>query len=294
MAGRFLSEDAVKLKDIIYKPENNAAYANNFNRTIDFASTLSWFNFEDANEARDMRDFKHAKNSTELTAVRTALSKALLDKYEKPRMMGNPPELIVNKKGTNQEYKLSQLSDGYRAMLTLTMDLARRMAQFYEANALNEETILHTPAVVFIDEVELHLHPAWQQTVLTTLMDIFPNTQFIVTTHSPQVLTSIPNRHIRVLRDGKAHTIDMQTEGAEASQLLEGVFGVDLRPQTAPIVEELEKYKKLVYANKWDEPEATALKSKLTRHFHGGDRILDDLQCYIDNQIWERGYEAGN
>ena len=87
-------------------------------------------------------------------------------------------------------------------------------------------------------------------------MDIFTNTQFIVTTHSPQVLTSIPHRHIRVLSDGKAYTVSEQTQGAKASRLLKNIFGVDLRPQSLDIVQVLKNYSKLVYEELWDTPEA--------------------------------------
>ena len=201
----------------------------------------------DADEARAMRDSGQKTELPELRAVREALSKALLGQYERPRMYGSPPELIIYEKSTGRAYKVSQLSDGYRAMLALVMDLARRMAQARGDARPTGESLLNSPAIVLIDEVELHLHPSWQQTVLTTLMEIFTNTQFIVTTHSPQVLTSIPSRHIRILDGGKAHTVDEQTQGAEASRLLKHIFGVELRPKNLDIVQALNEYTKLVY-----------------------------------------------
>jgi predicted ATP-binding protein involved in virulence len=82
---------------------------------------------------------------------------------------------------------LDQLSDGYRAMLALVTDLAFRMAH---ANPHLEKP-LQAEAIVLIDEVDLHLHPEWQQTVLPYLLQTFENTQFIVTTHSPQVLSTV-------------------------------------------------------------------------------------------------------
>ena len=241
MAGRFISENDSVLRNNIISPSKYAAYENSFNRTIDFTSTISWFDKADADEARTMRDNGTKDELPELAAVREALSKALLGQYERPRMIGNPPELIVYQKETQQAYKVSQLSDGYRSMLALVMDLARRMAQSgSEANTKSTEgSFLKKSAIVLIDEVELHLHPSWQQTVLTTLMDIFPNTQFIVTTHSPQILTSIPPKHIRILSDGKAYTYNEQTQGVEASRLLKRVFGVDPRPASLEIVKAL-------------------------------------------------------
>jgi predicted ATP-binding protein involved in virulence len=204
-------------------------------------------------------------------------------------MQGNPPELIIFEKDTNEAYKVSQLSDGYRAMLALVMDLARRMSQSQGTENRSGKSLLHTPAVVLIDEVELHLHPSWQQTVLTTLMEIFPNTQFIVTTHSPQVLTSIPQKHIRILDDGRAYTYEEQTEGAEASRLLKRVFGVEQRPASLDIVEALKEYQELVYAKQWDTSRAEMLKRKLTEHFDGDDPELLKLELHIENVKWEQG-----
>jgi len=230
MAGRSISENDFKLTQDNYKRSASLANENNFNRTIDYNATLSWFNTADADEARDMRDNGNKNELPELKAVRDALSGALLGQYERPRMIGNPPELIIYAKDSQNYYKVSQLSDGYRAMLALVMDLARRMAQSHGAGYGTGQPLLSVPAIVLIDEIELHLHPSWQQSVLTTLMNIFPNTQFIVTTHSPQVLSSIASKHIRILKEGKAYAADQETEGAEASRLLGEIFQVELRP----------------------------------------------------------------
>jgi len=289
MAGRFINE-----KDSVLTQNNSTlpahvAFENSFKRTIDFASTLTWFNIADADEARAIRDSGLESEMPELKAVREALSKALLGQYERPRMLGNPPELIIYKKDADQYYKVSQLSDGYRAMLALVMDLARRMAQSQGDDSKPGESLLQTPAIVLIDEIELHLHPSWQQTVLTTLMEIFPNTQFIVSTHSPQILTSIPPKHIRVLSDGKAYTVSGQTQGAEASRLLKRVFGVEPRPKYLEIVQALNDYSKLVYDEQWDTPEAEKLKKKLTDHYGNDEPELMALDLHIENSKWESG-----
>jgi len=289
MAGRFIRDEESVLKNSIYTPSAFSAFENSFNRNIDYSSTVAWFNNADADEARNMRDNGTKDELPELRAVREALSQALLGQYEKPRMLGNPPELIVHKKGTDVAYKVSQLSDGYRAMLALVMDLARRMAQVISNKDDSCGSLLNTPAIVLIDEVELHLHPSWQQTVLNTLQEIFPNTQFIVTTHSPQVLTSIPSKHIRILSDGKAYTYNEQSEGAEASRLLNRVFGVETRPFSLGIVQALRKYQNMVYAEQWDTPEAEALRKRLTEHFGYEEPLLMELDLHIENVKWERG-----
>ena len=93
-------------------------------------------------------------------------------------------------------------------------DIARR------AVILNEQDGAAAPAlaegVVLIDEIDLHLHPHWQQVVLDGLREIFPRLQFIVTTHSPQVLSSAENRQVRHLVDGKVQEHGVFVEGRTA------------------------------------------------------------------------------
>jgi len=290
MAGRFLSEEAVNLKNTSIPAAQTTAFTKAFNRSFDYETTLAWFNNIDADEARSISDDKKKTEDPQLIAVRKAISKSLLGQYDRPRMKGSPPELVIYKKGSNITYKVNQLSDGYRAMLALVMDLARRMALVYhDDNSFNEKTILHAPSIVLIDEIEQHLHPSWQQKVLLNLMEIFPFTQFIVTTHSPQVLSSIPAKNIRILGEGKAFTVNEQTEGAESSRLLKQVLGVNLRPPFLDIVSSLTKYTELVYQEKWNTPEALELRKKLLEHFSDDEPELAELELHIENSKWERG-----
>jgi len=120
------------------------------------------------------------------------------------------------------------------------------------------QTVLQSPGVVLIDEVELHLHPSWQQTVLPRLMDIFPNVQFIVTTHSPQVLTSIKPRHIRILEDGKILPAPIGSYGAQSWRVLEDIFQVKSRPQFVESAKVLNEYYDLI--NKGEGKTEVALK----------------------------------
>lgn len=120
-------------------------------------------------------------------------------------------------------------------------------------------------------------------------MTIFPNTQFIVTTHSPQVLTSIPSKCIRILDDGKVYNAPAGSQGAEASRLLKRILGVDARPPFDPITRKLEEYKKLVYDDKWDKKNAKELRQELNDFFKGEDPIFTELDLHIANRKWELG-----
>jgi predicted ATP-binding protein involved in virulence len=116
-----------------------------------------------------------------------------------------------------------ELSDGFHLYLTLVADIARR------AVMLNEQDGGEAPAlvegVVLIDEIDLHLHPRWQRVVLDGLRTVFPRLQFIVTTHSPQVLSSAENRQVRHLVDGKIQEHGVFVEGRDSNAILRYLMG---------------------------------------------------------------------
>ena len=101
--------------------------------------------------------------------------------------------------------------------------------------SLSDQASIQTPGVLLIDEVDMHLHPRWQQQVLGLLRDAFPALQTIVTTHSPHVLSTVEKSSIRVLHIEDDEVIIetplMQTRGVESSGVLESVMKVDPVPQ---------------------------------------------------------------
>ncbi|MDM8563792.1 AAA family ATPase, partial [Candidatus Marithioploca araucensis] len=137
------------------------------------------------------------------------------------------------------------------------------------------------------DEVELHLHPGWQQTILPTLLETFPNVQFIVTTHSPQVLTTVPSSSIKAIQwDDSSEQPNLMpsiefSEGAESQQLLEDILGIKPRPQNIDIVKKLNRYLELISLDKWDSTEAKALRSKLDKWGQGYETALTNADIDI-------------
>lgn len=98
---------------------------------------------------------------------------------------------------------ISDLSLGYRTMIAWTVDLASRLFALYpeSPNPLAE------PAVVLVDEVDLHLHPKWQRELRSHLTERFPATQFVVTAHSPLVVQASEHENIVVLRRRGDHVV---------------------------------------------------------------------------------------
>jgi predicted ATP-binding protein involved in virulence len=169
---------------------------------------------------------------------------------------------------------LDQLSDGYRAMLALVTDLALRMAQ---ANP-HLENPLQAEAIVLIDEVDLHLHPQWQQTVLPNLLSTFEKTQFIVTTHSPQVLTTVEEPeciHSIVWENGKVQVKQPNScYGAESSRLLKDILVVEPRPQNTKMALMLKQYFELIEQGNGEELAALDIRAQLEKWSRGDEMKL--------------------
>ncbi len=193
-----------------------------------FRLFFEWFREQEdfENELR-LRD--SAFRDPQLGAVRRAIE-ALVPGVENLRMHRRPQRLVVDKWG--QELDVSMLSDGEKCVLALVADLARRMA----LAAPQRSDPLKMPAVALIDEVELHLHPAWQRDIIKRLPEVFPRTQFIFTTHSPQVLGELHASNVRVLRDFQVEVSPAETWGRDSNRILEALMGANARSEA---IEEL-------------------------------------------------------
>lgn len=134
--------------------------------------------------------------------------------------------------------RLSQLSLGYQTMTAWMVDLAAQLFKHYP----NSPNPIEEPAVVLIDEIDLHLHPKWQRTIMSYLSERFINTQFIVTAHSPLIVQAAENANIVVLkREGdsvKIHQHPQDVKGWRVDQLLTSDL-FDLPSARSPHIENL-------------------------------------------------------
>ena len=153
--------------------------------SLDFRTFFMWY--------RNQEDIENEQKSVDhqdklLQCVRTAI-KNMMDDVEEIKVRRSPLRMVVVKHGI--EVNIEQLSDGEKCTLALLGDIARRVAM---ANPCRDNP-LEGDGVVMIDEIDLHLHPAWQRKILRVLKDTFPNIQFIITTHSPQVLGEVDDSY---------------------------------------------------------------------------------------------------
>jgi predicted ATP-binding protein involved in virulence len=189
--------------------------------------------------------------------------------------------------------KVSQLSDGIRNIVALAADIAYRCVKLnphFGSTAPRQCT-----GVVLIDEVDMHLHPAWQQTVIPDLLGAFPNIQFVVTTHSPQVITSVQATCIRVLhtvtdddcRHVRISNVDQQTQGVTSSQVLAYIMGIDPTPDNEPS-RKLSEYIALIQQDQHESDQGLSLRKYLDTHFETQHPVMLDCDRLIRLETFKR------
>jgi predicted ATP-binding protein involved in virulence len=181
------------------------------------------------------------------------------------------------------------LSDGVRNMVSLVADIAHRCVRLNPQ--LGGEAARRTPGVLLIDEVDMHLHPRWQQIVLKLIQNAFPSLQMIVSTHSPHVLSTVSADSIRIIEvsDGKATVRRpvLETKGTESSAVLAEVMDVNATP---PIEEAkwLSDYRALVQtSNEGSEP-AKVLWGRLLGHYGEGHPVMEEVEVLRRLQEFKR------
>ena len=221
------------------------SYADSLTSGADFRSFFEWFrNREDLeNENRKYRDRSIKPDGFEfpdrqLQAVRLAFEQ-FLPEYRDFSVRRNPLRMVVTKQGA--ELRIDQLSDGEKCLIAMIGDLARRLAI---ANPVSDSP-LHGAGLVLIDEIDLHLHPAWQRMVPRKLIEVFPHCQFILSTHSPQVIGEVDPRAVRQHsldeQRGIVATVPEQTFGLTSDDILDEIMRPAERTETLTRNPEIEK-----------------------------------------------------
>lgn len=243
-----------------------AAYENCLNPRTNFKKLFEHFYFLEDMERREKvekADLKYA--NPQLSAIREAIQSFLHGKYSNPRTALRPLRFILDdSNGTT--YSIEQLSDGYKTSLAMVMDIASRAV---EANPHMGKDALNSEGIVLIDEIELHLHPSWQQHIIPDLKRTFPNIQFICTTHSPQVLSTVKQQSIRLItNEGDILTgeeVRAHTYGAHSYLIMEDLMKVSPDPRL---------------------PEVEELKAKLMQRLKVGDLQIDDSEIVkLENYV---------
>ncbi|MFS7220900.1 AAA family ATPase [Rahnella inusitata] len=191
-------------------------------------------------------------------------------------------ELIVEFIKNGNSIQPEQLSQGEKSLLSLVGDIAKRLVLLNPSL----DNPLEGKGIVLIDEIDLHLHPGWQQIIIENLLKTFPNVQFIISTHSPQVLTTVPKKCIRILKErfndisNKEELVAVQPKFQTKGVISADVLSVIMEIDPTPPVEEaswLEDYKELIELNELESKDANVLQLKLIEHFGKQHPLM--LEC---------------
>lgn len=123
--------------------------------------------------------------------------------------------------------RLKELGYGYQSTMAWVVDLAKKLFERYP----QLDNPLTGPAIVLVDEIDLHLHPDWQRKIIKHLSGIFPNTQFIVTAHSPLVVQSAEDINLIILEKGENGQTHIRQEfgtyqGWTIEEILQDLMGL--------------------------------------------------------------------
>lgn len=162
----------------------------------------------------------------------------------------------------NHKVNINQLSDGQRVYLGLLGDIAYKMILLNP----NLPDPLKGHGIILIDEIELHLHPKWQQQSVLLLQEIFPNLQFIITTHSPHVLSTVEKSSIRILTEEGLRTVPHQPKGIMSSFVLEMLMDTNAVPDIKE-AQNLELINIMIENNEYTTDEFIVLMKQLVNHF---------------------------
>lgn len=220
-------------------------YDNSLNRAVDFRRFFEWFREREDSENESgvsatalteisekfgknsdiwkaLSQLKASSRDRQLTAVRSAIA-AFMPGFSNLRVKRKPRlHMAIDKNGTT--LNVSQLSQGEKSMMALVGDIARRLAMMNQSL----DNPLEGDGIVLIDEVDLHLHPKWQRSLIRQLSETFPNCQFVLTTHSPLVISDAKDVLCYVLNDGELQEHN-GLYGLDANQVLLEVMDTDVR-----------------------------------------------------------------
>jgi len=223
------------------------AYDNSLSQGVEFRRFFEWFREREDTEnesvipediLRELRSLAETNQDVwqrlnehnasakdrQLTAVRTAIHRFMphmnnLRVRRKPRLY-----MAIDKNG--ETLNVAQLSQGEKSLMALVGDIARRLAMLNPAL----ENPLEGDGIVLIDEVDLHLHLSWQRSLCDRLIETFPNCQFVLTTHSPLIISDCKNVLVYILNNGESRQLPSQY-GQDVNTVLLDVMHTSIRDE---------------------------------------------------------------
>jgi predicted ATP-binding protein involved in virulence len=222
-------------------------YDNSLSQGVDFRRFFEWFREREDTENESgisedvlsqmkllletnpdvwqrLNELNASAKDRQLTAVRTAIRHFMpymdnLKVRRKPRL-----HMAIDKNG--ETLNVSQLSQGEKSLMALVGDIARRLAMLNPSL----DNPLDGDGIILIDEVDLHLHPSWQRSLIARLTQTFPHCQFLLTTHSPLVISDYKNILVYTLTNGELQELPSQY-GQDVNTVLLDVMYTSIREE---------------------------------------------------------------
>ncbi|MDN6884471.1 AAA family ATPase [Variovorax sp. CAN2819] len=235
---RWLQEAPSELEAATERHARADGYERWWEASLDSSALAGWMISKSLERLQTAAELRHSFNEVfddELGLVNSALAGAVEGLKGIRYDMKQRGLLVEWDEGLSKERAptlYENLSDGQRSVISLVADIARRMCLLNPH--LGQSVLRDSPGVVLIDELDMHLHPKWQRMITNGLKAAFPAVQFIVASHSPQVLGELmPNEIILLSPNGITHP--KVSYGVDSSRVLEEIMGASARP---PIIEE--------------------------------------------------------
>jgi predicted ATP-binding protein involved in virulence len=203
-----------------------------------FNSLSNWFGYRQRYLDKKYNE-DSIVNDSQLNSIEKAIT-VFLPEFSQLKYDDKLEELVIHK--NHEILKLKQLSDGELCLIALIADIARRLA-IANPKLTNP---LEGKAIVLVDEIDLHLHPGWQRKLIDNFQRTFPKTQFIFSTHSPQMIGHVEPKNIWIFKRENNEVVAYRPEkslGMDSNSILEQLLDVDERePNTKQELEKLAGY----------------------------------------------------
>ena len=235
-------------------------YYNGLKATSNNKFFTKWF------EKEEVVVLQQRKDSSGLYVVRKAVTTCLED-CDNIYFDYNRKELVMEF-NDGRKLPFKYLSDGVRNMLAMVADIAFRCSILNPH--LREEAASKTTGLVLVDELDLHLHPSWQKKVVKSLKEAFPSIQFIVTTHSPLILSTVQDRIITI-QGGKAY-YPQNIYGRTANDVLRNAM--DTAERLESIQDMLDEYFELIESGEGSGEDALKIREQLNNSIGSNDPEL--------------------
>lgn len=267
--GRLWQQKKLMATKKLGRTSRTIGYADSLDPASSYKTFAAWFRYWNLN-AKDLHLKEQANTpayeefSGYIASVKSAVDICLQPAAWKNLDYSFKLDTLVAHHDQHGELPVELLSDGIRNMIGMVADIAFRTTKLN--GQLGSLAVAKTPGIVLIDEVDMHLHPEWQQIVLQSLIRAFPSIQFIVTTHSPQVLTTVPRENIRIIEcdesGSRARMPDFSPLAHESGDALAKIMGTHREPPL-PLQERIRQFEQLVRAGMENSSDARQLRAEL-------------------------------